>query len=181
MKPKKLLHFRILKLLWPILTHLNWLSSSIHLKVQKGGLLKQREVRMCSIKIREKFPKSGSPSMIQGAINDCGRHRYFWNAESLGWFRLIWSISITPAWSTSIISIYHTPVISSHDWGTIFSCWLCAREFEIFMGSERTEGVQGLHARQKAIGGGDQTKSDFNFVKRIVLKFEMVKNVTLVG
>ena len=49
------------------------------------------------------------------------------------------------------------------------------------MGSERTEGVQGLHARQKAIGGGDQTKSDFNFVKRIVLKFEMVKNVTLGG
>ena len=31
------------------------------------------------------------------------------------------------------------------------------------------------------VGGGAETKSDFNFVERIVLKFEIVKNVTLVG
>ena len=40
------------------------------------------------------------------------------------------------------------------------------------------------HERQLAKGywgwSLDQTKSDFNFVKRIVFKFEMVKNVTLV-
>ena len=52
----------------------------------------------------------------------------------------------------SIISIYHTPVISSHDWGTIFSCWLFARESEIFMGSERREIVPGLHEKQLAKG-----------------------------
>ena len=54
----------------------------------------------------------------------------------------------------SIISIYHTPVISSHDWGcTIFSCRLFAREYEIFMGSERRESVRGLHEKQLAKEG----------------------------
>ena len=52
----------------------------------------------------------------------------------------------------SIISIYHTPVISSHDWGTIFGCRVFARDFEIFMGSERRQSVRGLHEKQLAKG-----------------------------
>ena len=122
------------------------------IKRLKGWTMRAAEGVEVSINIKEKFPKSGRPSMIQGAINDFGCHRYFWNAESLGWFHLIWGVSITLAWSPSIISIYHTPVIPSYDWGTIFGCWLFAQEFEIFTGSERTECVLDAHERQLAKG-----------------------------
>ena len=131
-------------------------------------------------------------SQIWRTINDSGSHQWLWVPSIFLECRvpgvvpcLIRSLSIRVAWSPSIISIYHTPVISSHDWGTIFSCWLFAREFEIFMGSERRASVPHLHeeqlAKKRLDWGGAETKSDLNFVKRIVLKFEMVKNVTLVG
>lgn len=60
---------------------------------------------------------------------------------------------------------------------------VCKRIWNLY--GRRTKGERATLAREtigkRVLGGGAQTKSDFNFVKRIVLKFEMVKNVTLVG
>ena len=87
----------------------------------------------------------------------------------------------------SIISIYHTPVISSHDWAVQFSVVGCLRENlkSLWEANEgrACEACTRNNWQKKGIfyiGGGAETKSDFNFVKRIVFKFEMVKNVTLV-
>ena len=60
---------------------------------------------------------------------------------------------------------------------------VCKRIWNLY--GKRTKGERARLAREtigkRLLVGGAQTKSDFNFVKRIVLKFEMVKNVTLVG